>query len=398
MSRPAARSWYFHALDTLFFRESRPMDSIGNSELTSLFPPSARTMAGAIRSVVGECAAINWREYHELKEKHELAQVIGYGDDNLGCLSFEGVWVQKESERLYPAPLNVMRQICGDREELFLIKIGEKSIRTDIGHVRLPELQKGREGSKTLENIWLTADEYSLILSGGLLNPDRWFKLKPVSVHAMDSNCLLDEEARVGIARDNARRNVEKGLLYQTRHVRLADGVNLCMDVSGVPDQYEPKQHYLTRLGGEGRMAAIDIRDDVPGFLKKPKLNKDANGIVQFVLYLLTPLLVMNKGGGVRQPLPDFIKENDRTFWEGKLYGIDVQLHTAITGKVHREGGWDMINHKPRPVKSYTPPGSVFYCTSTADPEEIVEVLHGCQLGDEQKTGRGKIAVGVWEK
>ncbi|GJL75018.1 type III-B CRISPR module-associated Cmr3 family protein [Nitrosomonas sp.] len=398
MSEPTRETWCFHALDTLFFRESRPMDSIGNSELTSLFPPSARTMIGAIRSVIGECAAINWREYHELKEKHELAQVIGYGDDNLGCLSFEGVWVQKESERLYPAPLNVMRQTCGDREELFLIKIGEKSIQTDIGHVRLPELQKGREGSRTLENIWLTADEYSLILSGGLLNPDRWFKLKPVSVHAMDSNCLLVEEPRVGIARDNALRNVQQGLLYQTRHVRLTDDVSLCMDISGVPDQYGPTQHYLTRLGGEGRMAAITIKE-APEFLSLPDLVADSSGVVHFVLYLLTPLLITHKNASVWQPLPGFKApdEGEQAIWEGNLNGIDLKLHTAITGKAHREGGWDMPNHKPKPVKSYIPAGSVFYCTSTVNPREIIEILHGSRIGEEQKLGRGKIAVGVWE-
>ena len=38
MSPSAARLWRFEALDTWFFRESRPHGSVGAAELASLFP------------------------------------------------------------------------------------------------------------------------------------------------------------------------------------------------------------------------------------------------------------------------------------------------------------------------------------------------------------------------
>ncbi|MEM7018048.1 MAG: hypothetical protein AAF512_12010, partial [Pseudomonadota bacterium] len=37
--------WCFAPIDSWFFRESRPHGSIGGSELDSLFPPPARTIA-----------------------------------------------------------------------------------------------------------------------------------------------------------------------------------------------------------------------------------------------------------------------------------------------------------------------------------------------------------------
>ena len=74
----------FNAVDTLFFRESRPMESQG--ELQSVFPPPIRTLAGALRTLIGENAGVNWSHF---KATDELANIIGYGDD-LGQLSLQG--------------------------------------------------------------------------------------------------------------------------------------------------------------------------------------------------------------------------------------------------------------------------------------------------------------------
>ena len=49
-----ARSWRFAAFDSWFFRESRPFDSIGGAQLASHFPPPSRTLAGAVRTSIGD--------------------------------------------------------------------------------------------------------------------------------------------------------------------------------------------------------------------------------------------------------------------------------------------------------------------------------------------------------
>jgi CRISPR-associated protein Cmr3 len=395
MSSTGTQTWSFRALDTLFFRESRPMESIGNAELSSLFPPSARTMTGAIRSVLGELHDVDWREYHKQKHDHPLAQLIGYGDDDLGPLHFSGVWIHKNGERLYPAPLNIMRRKGDDgKDQLFFITIGEEPVQTDLGNVRLPLLQKERIGSKPLENFWLPGSEFSKILRGEVPDLEQCVSLLPQSPDVVGGH-LLVEEARIGIARDNSRRVVEKGLLYQTRHVRLADDVSLCMDVSGLSAADSPAENHLTRLGGEGRMASISV-ESPPPFLPQPDWNADAKGVV---LYLLTPLLI-GRSGGDWQPLPGFkrCEKNGQTLWEGELNGISLTLHTAITGKAQREGGWDLQKHAPRAVKSYIPAGSVFYCIGSDEPLKLIRALHGSQIGEEQELGRGKIAVGLWRE
>lgn len=53
----------FTALDTLFFRESRPYETIGGSELGSVFPPPPRTVAGAIRTAIGESLDADWKAF-----------------------------------------------------------------------------------------------------------------------------------------------------------------------------------------------------------------------------------------------------------------------------------------------------------------------------------------------
>lgn len=396
MSEIDTQTWVFQALDTLFFRESRPMESIGNAELNSLFPPSARTMTGAIRSVLGELHDVDWREYHNQKHDHPLAQLIGYGDDNLGKLAFSGVWIHKNGERLYPAPLNIMRQKGDDEKELlFFITIGKEPVQTDLGNIRLPLLQKEQIGSKPLENLWLPGSEFFRILRGEVPDLKQCVSLLPQSTGVINGGHLLAEEARIGIARNNSRRVVEKGLLYQTRHVRLADDVGLCMDVSGLCATDSPAENHLTRLGGEGRMASIHI-ESTPAFVPQPDFTVDAKGVL---LYLLTPLLI-KRVGKEWQPLPGFEpdEQGGRRIWKGELNGIPLTLHTAITGKAQREGGWDLQKHAPRAVKSYIPAGSVFYCTGHDEPRELIQALHGLQIGEEQKLGRGKIAVGLWRE
>ncbi|MCK5897002.1 MAG: hypothetical protein KAG20_09360, partial [Cocleimonas sp.] len=100
---------------------------------------------------------------------------------------------------------------------------------------------------------------------------------------------------------------------------------------------------------------------------------------------------------------PNFQKERDeqterdqQRVWKGTLKGVEITLHSAVTAKAHQEGGWDLLKNRPKPLRSYIPAGSAFYCSSEADPQTIITALHYQQIGTEQKLGRGKIAIGQW--
>lgn len=369
----------FSAVDTLFFRETRPMESQG--ELQSVFPPSVRTLAGAVRSWIGECAGVNWANL----ANEPIRQVIGMGDD-LGELKFQGAWLSLNGERLYPAPLNLMET---KKDELFFLKL-DQPIECDLGkQVRLAtfpidQANKNRyKGGKPLEETWLTEADFIQVLQGQL----------PTKKMLKEAKDLFERESRLGIARDNQKRGVIEGLLYQTEHVRPKADLMVELDViEGLPNDL-PHQT-ITRLGGEGRPAQIQLEQRSQRQLSTIDVNTIKNG--KFALYLLTPLPIEPN-----EILPGFIKQEcaEQTVWVGTLNGISLKLHSAVTGKVLREGGWDMAKHAPRTVTNFIPAGSVFYLElqdgSTA--KQAIEALHDKQVGTLTELGFGQVAVGVWK-
>lgn len=370
----------FNATDTLFFRESRPMESMG--ELQSVFPPPIRTLAGAVRSLIGESMGVNWRDY-ENNENHPLREIIGFSEQ-LGNLKLQGAWLAWNNERLYPAPLHLLKK----DEALYRLELDKTGTWCDLGKkVRLPKLPNDKaRGSKPLENTWLTAIGLQAVLNGNL----------PTKEQMKTANDLFQRESRLGIARDNARRTVEEGMLYQTQHIRPNANLAIQLDVDGLPKEMPSKA--IIRLGGEGRTASMQAQERVNA-LPSIADNTKTKGLL---LYLLTPLPTQPIGN-VWQPLPSFIREEreQQTVWVGTLNGIELELHGAITGKALREGGWDMAKHQPRPVISLIPAGSVFFCTvKDGNTVAAIKALHNQhiqQIGaDLTAYGYGHLAVGIW--
>ncbi|WP_298609730.1 type III-B CRISPR module-associated protein Cmr3 [uncultured Thiothrix sp.] len=377
-------SLQFSAVDTLFFRETRPMESQG--ELQSVFPPSVRTLAGAVRSWIGEGwldeteKPTDWKDFSE-KEDYPLRKIIGFGDD-LGDLKFQGAWLNLAGERLYPTPLNLMKT---KQDELFFLKL-DQPIECDLGKkVRLatfPSNEERYKGGKALENTWLTAADLSKVLEGNAPN-------QKIDIKKADK--LFERESRLGIARDNQKRGVIEGLLYQTQHVRPNTELLVELDVvAGLPEM--PAQT-VVRLGGEGRPAQIKLAQQTTPLLTTIEAAAIKNN--KLALYLLTPLPIQTK-----EILPNFTKQEypEQTVWVGELNGVSLKLHGAVTGKVLREGGWDMAKHAPRKVTNFIPAGSVFYLElmdgSTA--KQALSALHNQQIGTFTEYGFGHVAVGVW--
>lgn len=370
----------FKATDTLFFRESRPMESQG--ELQSVFPPPIRTLAGAVRTLIGEQMQVVWNDFNET---HPVAKVIGYGD-KLGSLELEGAWLTFRGERLFPAPLHLLKK----DETLCQLKLDKALTWCDLGRkVRLPKLPElnaaGQDarGSKPLEQTWLTKADFEAVLNGNL----------PSVEQLKSASDLFQRESRLGIARDNALGTVKKGLLYQTQHIRPKDELSIELDVKGLPDCMP--ESAILRLGGEGRSAGVNVFESDDRFPKRPVF-KGQKGLA---IYLLTPLPTAQSGDDW-QPLPGFERSDDgekQTLWTGSLNGIELELHGAVTGKVLREGGWDMAKNKPRTVTSLTPAGSVFFCKPVnGNLEAAVQALHNKHIGTLTEYGYGHLAVGVW--
>lgn len=381
----------FNATDTLFFRESRPMESMG--ELQSVFPPPVRTLAGAVRSLIGEASGVNWQDY-EKNTTHPLRKMIGFSDD-LGALKFQGAWLAWNGERLYPAPLHLLKK----DKKLFQLSLSKKTTWSDLGlAVRLPKLPEGDEpkGSKPLENAWLSLAGLEAVLAGKEPSLEKPTVEKPhIKPQVYFANDLFERESRLGIARDNDLRTVKEGMLYQTQHIRPRAALSIELDVNGLPETMPPNA--IIRLGGEGRTASVQASPYADRF-PKAAVTAKTKGLM---LCLLTPLPTQQTGKDW-QPLPGFTREEraEQTVWVGTINGIALELHGAITGKTLREGGWDMAKHQPRAVTSLIPAGSVFFCTvKDGDTQAAISALHNQhiqQIGKLTAYGYGHLAVGIW--
>ena len=403
-------TWRFHALDTWFFREARPFDTIGAPELSSHFPPPAPTVAGAIKTLAGRQSGIDWQTFTPRKTndapKHESHGL-------LGDLRLRGPFLCRNDEPLFPAPLFLLvkknKPEAGTTEgpaakkkpELSLsrLRIGTP-VETDLGIVRIPELPKrgnddGDKGYKPLEDAWLTAAGLQAVLNGGMPNPDDVFP----------ADQLFTYESRLGIGRDNATGTVqaEEALLYQTRHVRPRDAVGLLAGVSGLPPGTRPEP---IRLGGEGRLALVEeIAPDALKLPEAPKPDGDTHGLI---LILLTPADLddcwrLPKSTAVCPATRDGTAAK---YWQTEMEGIGLRVHSAVLGKPRREGGWHLAERKPRRVDSFVPAGSAWYCevagaehtdTRQAVLEKAIKALHLKQVGDGQQLGRGLLTVGLWQ-
>jgi CRISPR-associated protein Cmr3 len=368
------QQWSFSALDTLFFKESRPMESGGGSQLASVFPPPARTLIGAVRTSIGEALGVDWREY--ASGDHPLHAIMGRSD-TLGPLRFSGPYLLSHGERLFPAPLACLQSACGQTR----LRPDGKATHCDLGHVYLPvKANPGLHGAKPLEQALITEAGLRSFLSGLAIAPGE-IRL------AID---LYVQEDRLGIARDNNRRVTGDGLLYQTRHIRPLHTVGLQMGVgvAGLDATHVPESG-MARLGAEGRLAAWQ-RGSAPLL---PVVARPANA-QGLLLMLLTPAL-FDRGW-----LPDgFVPQAqaDALVWHGELAGVRLRLISSVVGKPVREGGWDMVQRAPRPLASYAPVGSCYFCeVIDGDLQQAQAALHGLQIGQETEYGRGELAVGYW--
>lgn len=399
---------HFEPQDTLFFREARPMEAQGVKPLGGRFPPPARTVAGAVRALIGQAKDVDWERYRgkDRSGLEETDALIGLPDaDPPGPLRLTGPFPTLDGERLYPVPLHLLRakRKGGDGYDYGWLKPGP-AVECDLGKVLLPVLDRRLKGAEPLEACWLRRWDFLRVLarqepkSGGLIFTE------PQETGDDEENWLMAGEPRLGIALDYPRRGAAEGQLYQTVQARLRPGVGVGVvvahkDGATLPDLRGSR----VRFGGEGRYAHIETEEGPlpPLQPEAPDPNRTPKGIV---LVLLTPANFHPKRDAPEDDkpawlLPGFTAEDRKNgaVWTGQIEGVDVDLVlvSAVTGKAIREGGWNLKAHAPRAAETLLPAGSVWFC-ETPDPVAAADKLTGMKLGEDTALGRGEIAVGYW--
>jgi len=377
------KQWCFEPFDTWFFRESRPLDTISGTELSSLFPPPARTVVGAIRSLIGEKFKINWEEYPN--NYNDISTAIGgSGDDDFGQLELQGPFLSYKEQRLYPVPLSLMEK----DNHFYCLQIG-KPVHCDLGEkVRLPKLEV--KGAKPLDNAWLTEEGLRKVLKGEL----------PHYSEVIRQSELFQYESRLGIVRDRQIRATKEGLLYQTQQLRLCEDIKIGAIVKGISADLHPNTKQVTRFGGEGRLASVEITDELP-----PTVTPENHSQNLFLMLLTPAYLGCEKDSWL--PAPNFQRDEsgEYTVWKGEINGVALKIISAVLGKPIREGGWNLRDHRPRPLKSLVPAGSLWFCQVEEKLDWAIEQLNGYHIYDGTESGlkearglgRGELIVGIWK-
>ena len=401
------------ALDTLFFRESRPFENIGGIELAGTFPPPARTVLGAIRSAIGEAMGIDWRKFTERSDDEtakKLKAIIGIGDD-YASLKLNGLWLfydgklpkKKKSsdsntddiyiaERLYPVPLLLLHKQEDEQDRFERLSLGEPTC-THLGRVQLPMLPKDKQGFKNLEQHWITRGSLEKLLKGGVPDANTLFK----------KDDLFTRESRLGININQAKRSTgQDNGLFQAEHVRPKPQLAIDVELSGLKNTMSAfKNGTVLRLGAEGRLSGLSIVDNLSTLESlKVTITEQTQGLI---LILLTPARFDDNSFPW---LPDGFNEQDESAqdkngiktWQRTIHGIDLIIHAAVIGKTQREGGWDAANRRPRPMQSLIPAGSCYYCTVKGDIQAAIDKLHGTAIGQDTHLGRGRIVCALWQK
>ena len=363
-------------LDTWFFRDGTPFtaDSAPQEDVRSLFPPHPPTVVGSLRAALALSRGWSGRG----RWSQEIAGVLGDGPESLGVLSLDGPFVLRNEEPLFRAPRHLLGidEPDGWRPAAFL-RPGAP-VECDLGAgIRLPETSAARSGDdwsrrKAGDNQWLTPAGMNAVLRGELSAPD----------DIVSNRTLWSDEPRIGLARNPDTRTAEEGLLYSTRHVRLARGVSLGVRIGGLPPDWRPPFGRTLSFGGESRTAACrewnaELSLDAP----LPTTNAERVAVIA-----LTPLDLADDVCLGREPLEE-------------LGGARVVC--ACLDRPLRIGGWDSLARRPLPLRSVLPPGSVLFCEGAA-PERLRDVITTggrlARVGARQSLGFGLAALGAWPR
>lgn len=364
----SARLWVFSALDTWFFRDGTPFNAGEGSQsnVKGMFPPFMSTLQGAIRTILAE--ERGWTP----EAPHRWPKELGAAD-NLGELRLRGPYLMRGDDFLFPPPLTLLgvkEESSGSTTTRFTLLHPGEPVRCDLGDVRLPTPRPILEAAKPLTAQWLTRKGTEAVLRGDT----------PRANDVRSTSELWGVEPRVGIERQPASRTVEEGQLYSSVHVRPSKGTRLGVLVAEIDEGWHPGGPTVIRLGGEGRLARVEVRPPSSFLPEMPQIKTAADGKLRFTVTLITPGCYANMADAVRQGPP----------------GIPGACISACIGKLPQMGGWDLLNKRPRPLRPLIPPGSTWFFEAHGAEHGAVQALHGECLGLATEYGFGQVIIGTW--
>lgn len=362
-------------VDSLFFRDGRAYN-MGEPSVNSLvprFPPSSRTLVGAIRAAWAR--AMGWQKG---PWDDSLRHRLGDGD-NLSPLRFHGPFLMQEQRSLFALPAHIMGGKAEGQSPSSVVALapGSEALHSDLDvRTHFPASASLPENAQPLydQGLWLTSTGLGKILAGLVPETDDW----------IPQGCLWRSELRTGIQRDASSRTAQPGFLYTASHVRLNDNVAVVMGIDNLPQDGKLLAQIascLHPLGGEGRMCQMEILEgsDMPVLPPMPSLSI-RRGRVRYSVILLQPTATS------RPPQPQ----------EENYAGLPGIVVSACLPKPVLVGGWDSVTRRPLPLRPHLAPGSILFLEAEAGRLDAIQRLHGASVGANGDWGFGLTVIGQW--
>lgn len=379
--------WLFlEALDAWMFRDGKPFNAGEGHLASSIFPPTAHTIQGALRTLLLDHLSVNLGTYLAGDARSDVYDLLGdprNPENLLGSFWMLGPFVARRDpdqdwiERYVPLPQDIT---AGKDADLWFRTTSLKTLHpTDermwIEGRYLRTLDVAPDDEPP-DGLWIAEGAFERYLMGyDLIVGD--------CVHESD---LFVREYRSGNAMDHTKRSVraEEGMLYSGAFVRPAENVGLLVwvpdDIADVlPDQA------CWRIGGEGRSARLTKITDASRISPQSPFDYGWRSEARAKVVFLTPAYF-------------------RYGWfpDAKWF-VDALQAAALTHPTHL-GGWDLAHHRPRPIRRYVPAGSVYYLEFPDNwrPEDLLICDQPFANNDTsielplERLGLGHVAIGTW--
>lgn len=357
--------------DVWLFRDGRPFAPNERGRAVSLFPPTQRTMQGAIRSArIAQSGA-------SFIDQSTWPPDVGT-PDKFGSLKIRGPLIGKrknngELQRFFPLAADLTQ--LQDGWHVLSPRADDMKTQWPKNAKLLPLLPpRGSEPVK-FEGGWMCEDALLAYLKGNACG-----------VHVHRNKELYVPEPRFGVQIDSHPKRPSEGMLYQVEFIRSEDGVGLLLEVKGL----SLASSGLLQLGGEaraGRYDTVTMGVDLP----PDGRISDTDNPLRFKLYLATRAL-FEQGW-----LP---KDIDAQTMKGNWCGISLTLVSAAIGKPQSIGGRDISRRdQQRSMRRAVPAGSVYFFETEARAGDVFEAFDGKCVSDREmdaQIGFGLSYVGGW--
>lgn len=375
--------------DGFFAKDGRGWFTSASGRARGLAWPWPTTIRGALRAAYGRGLEDEADAPLDREDWPARTEGVALGA-SLPLLGEAGSW--SAADRLWPVPADALYAV----EDRAVRRLDPRPPPSAVQVARFgadaaaaaglwrPALDKGKPGPRPR---WWTEGEFSAWLAGG-----------SVPYHDAEARAGRSPQRRVDlhlqIAPDTA--TAAEGMLFSTElcEADAADGRRWAVAAQvAVPEGRVLGG--LTFLGGKRRLARIERP---AADLFAPPADRADGPSPGLRVYVVTPACF---AAGWR---PDRFDLDAGGRLVGRLPGVDgaVALRAAMVGRPEPVAGWDMRDHRPKPIRRLVPAGSVYFFTRvdgrpfSAAERDALWLSALPQADDDLADGLGRAVAAPW--